>query len=107
MKLINFVSKIKKMIAILILTFTIITLSAKFLLSIINKQKEINKVKLKDTWTKIIDQTLNNPNINAKQNERLKIDNFNDTFFQELIDIFYQKVCIYSFYFFIYKILFN
>ena len=64
------------MIAILILTFTIITLSAKFLLSIINKQKEINKVKLKDTWTKIIDQTLNNPNINAKQNERLKIDNF-------------------------------
>lgn len=80
------------MIGILILTFTIITLSAKFFLSIINKQKEINKVKLKDTWTNIIDQTLNNPNINVKQNERLKIDNFNDSFFQELIDIFYQKV---------------
>ena len=79
------------MIGILILTFTIITLSAKFFLSII-RQKEINKVKLKDTWTYIIDQTLNNPNINVKQNERLKIDNFNDSFFQELIDIFYQKV---------------
>jgi hypothetical protein len=80
------------MIGILILTFTIITLSAKFFLSIISKQKEINRVKLKDTWTNIIDQTLNNPNINVKQNERLKIDNFNDSFFQELIDIFYQKV---------------
>ena len=76
------------MIEIIVVIITCAALITNYILSAI-KQTHTNKVKLKETWSQIIEQTLNN---SKHEHQRLKINNFHDSFFIELIDNFYEKV---------------